>query len=64
MFAAAVPVSGLVVTKLDGTARGGVVVAVHEAIDVPVKFLGVGETAADLEAFDAAAFARELLSGE
>ena len=63
-FAAAVPVSGLVVTKLDGTARGGVVVAVHEAIDVPVKFLGVGESAADLEPFDAAAFARELLSND
>lgn len=63
-FAAAVPVSGLVVTKLDGTARGGVVVAVHEAIDVPVKFLGIGESAADLEPFDAAAFARELLSNE
>ncbi len=60
-FAAAVPVTGLVVTKLDGTARGGVVVAVHEAIDVPVKFLGVGESAADLVTFDAAAFARELL---
>ena len=63
-FAAAVPVSGLVVTKLDGTAKGGVVVAVHEAIDVPVKFLGVGEGAADLEPFDAGAFARELLSNE
>ena len=63
-FAGAVPVSGLVVTKLDGTARGGVVVAVHEAIDVPVKFLGVGESATDLEPFDAAAFARELLSNE
>ncbi|HTI64000.1 MAG TPA: signal recognition particle-docking protein FtsY [Gemmatimonadaceae bacterium] len=63
-FADAVPVSGLVVTKLDGTARGGVVVAVHEAIDVPVKFLGVGESATDLEPFDAAAFARELLSNE
>ena len=50
IFAAAVPVTGLVVTKLDGTARGGVVVAVHEAIDVPVKFLGVGEQAADLRA--------------
>ena len=48
-------------TKLDGTARGGVVVAVHEAIDVPVKFLGVGESAADLVPFDAAAFASELL---
>lgn len=63
-FADAVPVSGLVVTKLDGTARGGVVIAVHEAIDVPVKFLGVGETAEDLVPFDPATFARELLSEE
>ena len=61
-FSAAVPVSGLVVTKLDGTARGGVVVAVHEAIDAPVKFLGVGEQAADLVPFDAAEFSRELIS--
>jgi fused signal recognition particle receptor len=60
-FAAAVPVTGLVVTKLDGTARGGVVVAVHEAIDVPVKFLGVGEQAGDLVPFDAADFSRTLL---
>ena len=64
MFAAAVPVSGLVVTKLDGTARGGVVVAVHEAIDVPVKFLGTGEQSDDLMPFDAAEFAQELLGGE
>jgi len=63
IFAGAVPVSGLVVTKLDGTARGGVVVAVHEAIDVPVKYLGVGESAADLVPFEATTFARELLSG-
>ncbi len=60
-FSSAVPVSGLVVTKLDGTAKGGVVVAVHEAIDVPVKFLGVGETAADLVPFDPGQFARELM---
>jgi fused signal recognition particle receptor len=64
VFAAAVPVSGLVVTKLDGTARGGVVVAVHEALDVPVKFIGVGEASDDLLLFDAADFARELLSDE
>ena len=63
-FTSAVPVTGLVVTKLDGTARGGVVVAVHEAIDVPVKFLGVGEAAEDLAPFDPAEFARELLSDE
>lgn len=60
-FSDAVPVTGLVVTKLDGTARGGIVVAVHEALDVPVKFIGVGEQLADLEPFDAADFARELL---
>jgi fused signal recognition particle receptor len=60
-FAAAVPVTGLVVTKVDGTAKGGVVVAVHEALDVPVKFIGTGETADDLVPFDAADFARELL---
>jgi len=61
-FSAAVPVTGIVVTKLDGTARGGVVVAVHEAIDAPVKFVGVGEAIDDLEPFDAATFAHELLS--
>lgn len=61
-FMAAVPITGLVLTKLDGTARGGVVLAVHEAIDVPVKFLGTGEAKEDLVVFDAAAFAAELLS--
>lgn len=62
-FAASVPLTGLVVTKLDGTAKGGVVVAVHEEIDVPVKFVGTGEAATDLEPFDAAAFARDVLEG-
>jgi fused signal recognition particle receptor len=61
-FSQAVPVTGVVVTKLDGTAKGGVVVAVHEAIDVPVKFIGVGERAQDLMPFDAAAFAEELVT--
>ena len=62
-FATAVPVTGLVVTKVDGTAKGGIVVAVHEAIDAPVKFLGTGEKASDLEPFDADSFAREVLEG-
>jgi fused signal recognition particle receptor len=62
-FAAAVPVTGLVVTKVDGTAKGGIVIAVHEAIDVPVKFIGVGEKVGDLERFNASEFAAELLSG-
>ncbi len=59
-FASSVPVTGLVVTKLDGTSKGGVIVAVHEALDVPVKFVGMGEKAADLRPFDPAQFAREL----
>jgi fused signal recognition particle receptor len=63
-FSAAVPLTGLVITKLDGTARGGIVVAVHEALDVPVKFVGVGEQADDLEPFDPASFAAELLETE
>jgi fused signal recognition particle receptor len=63
-FSAAVPLTGLVVTKLDGTARGGIVVAVHEALDVPVKFVGVGEQVDDLVPFDPASFAAELLASE
>jgi len=63
VFAASVPVTGLVLSKLDGTAKGGVVVAVHEAIDAPVKFVGTGEDADDLEPFDAAEFARGLFAG-
>jgi fused signal recognition particle receptor len=63
-FAEAVPVTGVVVTKLDGTARGGIVLAVHEALDVPVKFVGVGEQAADLAPFDAARYAAELVRAD
>jgi fused signal recognition particle receptor len=60
-FAEAIPVTGLVITKVDGTARGGIVLAVHEALNVPVKFIGIGEKATDLEQFDPKAFAREVL---
>ena len=47
-FADVIPVTGLVMTKLDGTARGGIVLAVREALGVPVKFIGTGETMADI----------------
>jgi fused signal recognition particle receptor len=60
-FAQALPLTGVVVTKIDGTARGGIVIAVHEAIDVPIKFVGVGEDAHDLLEFDAGEYATELL---
>src|SRR2546423_1786966 len=60
-FSEAIPITGVVVTKMDGTAKGGIVLAVHDTLNVPVKFIGVGEKASDLEWFDAQAFAREVL---
>lgn len=60
-FAEAIPITGLVVTKIDGTAKGGIVLAVHDALGVPVKFIGIGEKATDLEQFDPRIFAREVL---
>lgn len=60
-FKAAANVTGVVLTKLDGTAKGGVTVSVKDVTGVPVKFIGVGEQADDLQPFDAEAFAKELL---
>jgi len=62
LFAAALPLTGVVVTKLDGTARGGAVVALRREVALPVRFLGVGETLDDLEVFDARTYARRLLA--
>jgi len=62
-FSAAVPLTGLVVTKLDGSAKGGAVVALRRAVNVPVRFLGTGETLDDLQTFDARAYAQRLVSG-
>lgn len=59
-FNKAVPLTGLVITKLDGTAKGGMVVAIQKELGLPVKFIGLGEQADDLQPFDAAAFARAL----
>jgi fused signal recognition particle receptor len=64
IFASMVPISGLVVTKLDGTARGGVVVALARQFGLPVHALGVGEGVDDLRPFDARAFADALLGLE
>jgi fused signal recognition particle receptor len=61
-FSAALPLSGLVLTKLDGSARGGSVVALRRELKVPIRFLGTGERLGDLEVFDAAQFAGRLLS--
>lgn len=61
-FLAAAEVTGIVLTKLDGTARGGIVVAIERELGIPVKFVGVGERAKDLLAFEPAAFVDSLLS--
>ena len=57
-FKNAAGITGIVLTKLDGTARGGVVLAIREDLDVPVKFIGVGEGVDDLQPFDPDDFAR------
>lgn len=57
-------VTGLVLTKLDGTAKGGIVVAVADTLGIPVKYVGVGEQMDDLMAFQPRAFADALLQGE
>ncbi|MDC0599964.1 signal recognition particle-docking protein FtsY [Flavobacteriales bacterium] len=60
-FTAATEVSGLVLTKLDGTARGGVVIGIAEEFSIPVRFIGVGEQPEDLQVFNAMEFVDSLL---
>ena len=60
-FARAIPLTGLVLTKLDGTAKGGIAVAIVSALKVPIRFVGLGEGLNDLVSFDAASFAQSLL---
>jgi fused signal recognition particle receptor len=62
-FHEAVGVSGLVLTKLDGTAKGGIVIAIARKLALPIRFIGVGEQAEDFGEFDARAFASALVSG-
>jgi len=60
VFSGAVPLTGLVLTKLDGTAKGGIVLSVYERLQIPIKLVGVGERVEDLAPFDPAEFARAL----
>jgi len=62
-FGAAVGVTGLALTKLDGSARGGIVIAIAQELQLPIRFVGVGETAEDFGEFDAATFAAALVGG-
>ena len=59
-FTAVVEVSGLVLTKLDGTAKGGVVIGICDEMQLPVRYIGIGEGVEDLRAFDPTAFADAL----
>lgn len=61
-FHKAVPLTGLVVTKLDGTSKGGMVVAIQRELGLPIKFIGLGEQADDLQPFDAKQFAEALFA--
>jgi fused signal recognition particle receptor len=63
-FTRAVPVTGLIITKLDGTAKGGAAALIPRELGVPIRFIGVGEGLDDLEPFDAHRFAERLLAGE
>jgi fused signal recognition particle receptor len=58
----ATDVSGIFLAKLDGTAKGGIVVAIREQLDIPVKFVGLGEKPEDIQRFDARRFVDALLS--
>ncbi len=62
LFAETADVSGVVLTKLDGTARGGIALAIARELELPVKLIGVGETVEDLRPFDAEDFARALIA--
>ena len=63
-FGQAVEVSGLMVTKLDGTARGGAVVSIRKQLGLPIHFIGLGETPDDIEPFDPGAFVDALFAAE
>jgi fused signal recognition particle receptor len=64
LFSAAIGVDGLVLTKLDGTAKGGIVLAIAHELGIPVKLIGVGEQLEDLRPFDPTEFARALVGRE
>ena len=62
MFSKSVKCSGIVLTKLDGTAKGGAIFAIKQKVGLPVKYIGVGETVDDLEPFDADAYVEALFT--
>lgn len=64
LFSEAAEITGIALTKLDGTAKGGIVIAISKEQEIPVKFIGVGEGIDDLQLFDAADFAKALFDND
>jgi fused signal recognition particle receptor len=62
IFSEAVAVTGIIVTKMDGTARGGIALAIESALDIPIKFIGTGEGQSDLASFDPESYIEGLLA--
>jgi len=62
IFAQAVNVTGIVLTKLDGSARGGIALAIEDALDIPIKFVGTGESIEDLAQFEPIEYIKGLIS--
>jgi fused signal recognition particle receptor len=63
-FSEVTDLSGIVLTKMDGSAKGGIAVAIQSELHIPVKYIGVGETVDDLEKFNASEFVEALFYGE
>ncbi|MCL2565635.1 MAG: signal recognition particle-docking protein FtsY [Defluviitaleaceae bacterium] len=64
IFRETAQITGIILTKLDGTAKGGIVIAIKNELDIPVRYIGIGEKITDIEPFDAEAFSKALFSGE
>lgn len=63
-FSKATGITGIILTKLDGTAKGGVVLAIQDGLKIPVKFIGVGEKIDDLQPFEPEGFTKALFESE
>jgi fused signal recognition particle receptor len=63
-FNKAIPITGLIITKLDGTSKAGMVLSIHNELSIPIKFIGLGEQPDDLQPFDAHEFAEALFSSK
>ena len=60
-FSSVTEINGIIITKLDGTAKGGIAIAIQSELNVPVKYIGIGEQIDDLMPFDAKSFAEALI---